>query len=148
MILPITLTIAGAAAILNIWLAMRVGRLRRALPVNVGDGGDERVQRRMRAHANFAENMPIALILIALIELATGGGLLLWGAGILFVLARIAHPCGMERPAANAPRGIGNALTLIVQLGLGLWAILIAYQSPSLHRGIQIGPAPTVPARH
>jgi uncharacterized membrane protein YecN with MAPEG domain len=148
MILPITLTIAGAAAILNIWLAMRVGRLRRALKVNVGDGGDERVLRRMRAHANFAENMPIALILIALIELATGGGLLLWGAGILFVLARIAHPFGMDRPGANAPRGIGIVLTLIVQLGLGLWAILIAYQSPSLHRGIQIGPAPTVPARH
>ena len=133
MILPITLTIAGAAAILNIWLSLRVGRLRHRLKISIGDGGDERVARRMRAHANFAENMPILLVLVALIELATGGGLWLWAAGILFVLARILHAFGMDRQSANALRGIGIPLTLLTQLALAIWAILIAYQSPALH---------------
>ena len=41
MILPITLTLAGAAAILHIWLAGRVSRLRAAHKVSIGDGGNE-----------------------------------------------------------------------------------------------------------
>lgn len=146
MILPITLTIAGAAAILNVWLASRVGRLRRLLKINVGDGGDERVLRRMRAQANFAEYTPITLILIGFIEFATGGSLYLWGAGILFILARILHPFGMDRPGNNAARGIGILLTLLVQLALGLWAIAIAYQSPPIHGGLQISPGRTASA--
>ena len=98
MILPITLTIAGAAAILHVWLSLRVSRLRRPLKIGVGDGGNEVLLRRMRAHGNFAENMPIFLILLGLLELATGGNLWLWGAAILFILARIAHAFGMDRP--------------------------------------------------
>ena len=133
MILPITLTIAGAAAILNLWLSLRVGLLRHRLKISIGDGGDERVARRMRAHANFAENMPIMLILVGFVELATGGGLWLWGAGIVFIFARILHAFGMDRQGANALRGIGILLTLLMQLALGIWAILIAYQSPALH---------------
>ena len=37
MILPITLTVAGAAAILHIWLSLRVSRLRRPLKIGVGE---------------------------------------------------------------------------------------------------------------
>ncbi len=39
MILPITLTIAGAAALLNLWLGYRVGQMRQAYKVSIGDGG-------------------------------------------------------------------------------------------------------------
>ena len=53
--LEITLVIAAAAALINIWLAMRVGRVRTSEKVSVGDGGNELVIRRMRAHANFVE---------------------------------------------------------------------------------------------
>ena len=72
MILPITLTIAGAAAILHIWLAVRVSRARRQLKVSVGDGGNEALLRRIRAHGNYVENMPFFLILLGLVELAGG----------------------------------------------------------------------------
>ena len=41
MIMPISLTIAGAAAILHVWLSLRVSRLRGPLKVGVGDGGNE-----------------------------------------------------------------------------------------------------------
>ena len=66
MILPITLTIAGAAAILHVWLSLRVSRLRRPLKIGVGAGGNEVLLRRLRAHGNFAENMPIFLVLLGL----------------------------------------------------------------------------------
>jgi hypothetical protein len=149
MILPITLTIAGAAAILHIWLSLRISRLRRPLKVDLGDGGHEMLLRRIRAHANFTENVPLFLILLALVELATGGSLWLWGAAILFVLARIAHAFGMDRRGANPLRVTGIAVTWLVLLGLGLHAILIAYQAPPIPTGIQISPgarAAVIPA--
>src|SRR3712207_1417931 len=64
--LPITLTIAGAAALMNLWLGLRVSMLRRRHKVSIGDGGNDAVRTRMRAHANFAEYTPIFLILLGL----------------------------------------------------------------------------------
>ncbi len=127
MFLPITLTIAGACALLSIWLALRVSHLRRLRKVSIGDGGDERVAIRMRAHANFAEYTPIFLILLAAVELAVGANLWLWGIAILFVLSRLAHPFGMERPAPNFLRMAGVLLTWLALLALGGWAIALTY---------------------
>lgn len=127
MFLPITLTIAGACALLSIWLALRVSHLRRLRRVSIGDGGDERVAIRMRAHANFAEYTPIFLILLAAVELAIGASIWLWGVAILFVLSRLAHPFGMERPAPNLLRIAGVLLTWLALLALGIWAITLTY---------------------
>ena len=118
MILPITLTIAGAAALLNIWLGMRVGRVRMAHKVATGDGGNPEVVVRMRAHANFTEYTPFVLLLIGLIELAVGTSLWLWVVGAVYVLARIAHGFGMDRPAPNALRAAGIIATMLILLGL------------------------------
>jgi hypothetical protein len=151
MVLPITLTLAGVAAILHIWLALRVARVRAQHKVSVGDGGNEAVLRRMRAHANYGENMPIFLILIGLIELAGGDARILWGAGILFVLARIAHGFGMDGPSLGRFRAIGSLGSTIVIVGLAGWALSFAYfqAQPAPHETM-IGPgrsasaAPTV----
>ena len=132
MILPITLTIAGAAAILHVWLAGRVSRARGQFKISVGDGGNEALLRRIRAHGNFAENMPIFLVLLGFVELAVGRSLWLWAAGIVFVLARIAHAFGMDRQGANILRVAGISLSWLVLLGLGAVAIYLAYTSPSL----------------
>lgn len=148
MILPITMTVAGAAAILHVWLSLRVSRLRRPLKIGVGDGGNEVLLRRMRAHANFAENVPLFLILLGLVEFATRGNLYLWAAAILFILARIAHAFGMDRPGANVLRVFGIAVSWIVLLGLGIYAILIAYGSePIQSRTVVPSPAAALPAR-
>lgn len=127
MILPITLTIAAAAALLNIWLALRIGRLRVAKKVSIGHGGDALIETRMRAQANFGENTPFVLILLALIELAKGSQTWLWLIAIVYVLARIAHAFGMERPAPNKLRAGGAIITLLVLLGLAGYALSIPY---------------------
>ena len=48
MIMPISLTIAGAAAILHVWLSLRVSRLRGPLKVGFAAGGAEVDQQRWR----------------------------------------------------------------------------------------------------
>ncbi len=128
MILPITLTFAAVAALMNIWIAMRVGQVRMAEKVANGDGGNQRVMMRMRAHANFTEYTPFVLILIAAIELADGWPLGLWVAGAIFFVGRIAHAFGMD--ATGTPsrgRGFGTIATMVVLLGLAGWAITIPY---------------------
>ncbi|MCJ8158620.1 MAPEG family protein [Sphingomonas sp. LaA6.9] len=125
MILPITLTIAGAAAVVNIWLAMRVGRVRTAEKVSIGDGGNPQLTARMRAHANFVEYTPFVLILIGLIEFANGTTLWLWGVGALYILARVAHAFGMD--GVGKARMVGTLVTFLTLLGLGLYAIAIPY---------------------
>ncbi len=143
MLLPITLTIAGACALLHIWLSMRVSQVRRLHKVSVGDQGNPVVAARMRAHGNFAENMPIFLILLALLELARGSTVWLWVPSILFVLGRILHAFGMDRAAPNKLRIVGIALTWLVLLGLAAWAISLPYLERQQRPGLQLSPVRT-----
>ena len=126
MLLPTTLCLAAAAAILNLWISIRVGQMRHAIKVSVGDGGDERLLRRMRAHANFIENTPLVLILIAAVELSGKGGAWLAVVGGLYILGRVCHALGMDGGAIEKLRGVGTLVTMLTQLGLAIAAVLIA----------------------
>ncbi|WP_336986924.1 MAPEG family protein [Altererythrobacter aquiaggeris] len=124
MLLPVTLTAAAAAGILTIWLMIRIGAIRRAENISVGDGGSEPLIRRMRAQMNFVETTPFALFLIAAIELSgKGGGWLAFVAGI-FMLGRVAHAFGMDGTFKQG-RFIGTIITLLTLLGLAVVATLI-----------------------
>jgi len=133
MILPITLTIAGAAALLNLWLAIRIGRIRSAQKVFMGDGGNEALIGRMRAQANFVEYTPFFLILLGLVEMARGTNFWLWIVGALYILARIAHALGMDvqnsRATQQRLRGAGILITMVALLGLAIYALTIPYLS-------------------
>ena len=125
MILPTTLCLAAAAAVINIWLSIRIGKLRGSEKVSIGDGGKESLIRRMRAQANFIENTPLVLILIGFIELAGKGGQWLAPVGAVFIIGRVAHGIGMDG-SFGAGRGIGAMTAMLAQLGLGVVAVLIA----------------------
>lgn len=140
MILPITLTIAGACALITIWLGLRVSRLRLQRKVSVGDGGDAVVLARMRAHANFTEYAPLFLVLLGLIELGIGSEPWLWGVAILFVVGRLIHAFGMDRPAPNALRVGGMVLTWTPLLGLAVYALLLTYEGQPRGGEIQLSP--------
>jgi uncharacterized membrane protein YecN with MAPEG domain len=124
-ILPVTLTSAAAAGILAIWLMIRVGQVRQSESVSVGDGGNDKVIRRMRAHANYIESTPFVLVLIAAIELSgKGEPWLAWIAGVYFV-GRVLHAFGMDEGFGKG-RMIGTIVTMLTLLGLGIVAALIA----------------------
>lgn len=137
-ILPVTLCTAGAAAVVNLWLAVRIGQVRYAANVFVGDGGDDRLVRRMRAQLNFAEYVPLTLILLALVELATGSSIWLWGVGAAIILGRLLHAFGMD--GWSLGRRIGIALTLLTMLGLAAYGIYISQYQPAPTTVFKIGP--------
>ena len=126
LLLPVTLATAGAAAILNVWLMVRVGRIRTQEKIFVGDEDSEPLVRRMRAHANFVENAPFVLILIAAIELADRGGVWLPYVAGLFIIGRIAHGFGMDGAGLSKGRMVGTIISMLTLVGLGIYAALIA----------------------
>lgn len=130
MILPVTLTIAGAAALLNLWLMIRVGQVRTSEKVSVGDGGNEKVLRRMRAHSNYIETAPFILILVGLIEMTSKGDTSptwLWIVGGIYLLGRVAHGIGMDDGKFGKGRMIGTIVTMLTLVGLGVYAISLPY---------------------
>ena len=120
----VTLVLAAALAIINLWLSFRVGAVRRSEKVLIGDGGNERVVRRMRAHANFGENGWVVLVLAFAIEVSGGEPGWLWAATVAFVVGRVAHAFGMD--GWYPGRAIGTVVTLLLQLLLAGWAVAIA----------------------
>ncbi|MBB6425100.1 MAPEG family protein [Sphingopyxis sp. JAI128] len=128
-ILPISLTIAAGAALLNLWLSIRVGRVRTKEKVFIGDGGNDLLTRRMRAHSNFVENTAFVLILLALVELGFGSSMWLWGVGALYLVGRILHAMGMDGMMWG--RMVGTIITMLTQLGLALGALAIVYTTPN-----------------
>lgn len=143
MILPVTLTIAAAIAVVNLWLALRIVPTRLKDKILVGDNDDLRLRSRMRAHANLTEYAPFVLILMALIELAGASPFWLWVAGIAFVLARVAHGLGMDRTTSNPLRAGGALTTWAILALLAGWAIAVAYHAGPVpaHGVITVEPA-------
>ena len=129
--LPVTLVFAGAAALINLWLAFRVVAIRQKGKVLHGDGNNVLLLCRMRAQANFIEYAPFVLILLALIELAGGSKTWLWAIGAIFVAARLVHPLGMDAQKVNPLRAVGACVTWAVLLVLAGWAIWIGSHPPA-----------------
>ncbi len=124
----ITLVTAGFCGLLYFVLSFRVVQMRQMHKVMIGDGGNDALLSRIRAHANFAEYVPFILVLMGAIEISVGrGNELLASTGILLFLLRICHAVGMARPAPNPFRVAGAAGTWIILLGLSVWAIVLAY---------------------
>ena len=125
-VLPTTLSLVAAAVLVNFWLAMRIGRLRMSEKVLHGDGGNPLIARRMRAQLNFAESVPLVLLLFAAVELSGRGGLWLSILGAVFILGRILHPLGMDADFPHKARSAGVVVTMLTALGLAIYAALIA----------------------
>ena len=58
---------AGALALLFIVLSWRVIQFRQR-GISLGDGGDPRMLRLIRGHANFAEYVPLILLMMGFLE--------------------------------------------------------------------------------
>lgn len=133
--LMITAIAAALLGFLYVRLSLNVIGFRRRHGVSVGDGGHEDLLRAIRAQANLAEYAPIALVLIACLEL---NGAPWWLTAVLaaaFVLGRFLHPLGMkDADSPLKPRVRGMQLTLIgllvlaaTNLGVVAWRFFAAW---------------------
>lgn len=120
----ITALYAGLLGLLYLALSVNVIRYRGQHRVSLGDGDDPVLRRQIRAHANFAEYAPLALILMALAEL---GGLPTWLihlTGLLLLAGRLAHAWCFVLSRHNPPlRVAGMALTFSALLAGSLMCL-------------------------
>ena len=111
--MPITAFYASLLVPLYILLAARTILTRFSARVSVGDGGDEELLRRMRVHANFAEYVPFALLLMGLAESLALDARLLHGVGVVLALGRYAHAYGMSRRNDILPLRTGGMIATL-----------------------------------
>jgi uncharacterized membrane protein YecN with MAPEG domain len=92
---------ASVLAILCLWLSVRVIRFRRRDRIAIGDGDNSELRRAVRVHANFAEYVPLALILIAFVEMGGAPPWLVNVLGASLLAGRAAHAYGVSQSAEN-----------------------------------------------
>lgn len=126
--LPITSLFAAILTLLYIVLAFRIIRLRWTARVGIGTGESMSLKAAVRVHGNFSEYVPLALILLGLIELQGGSPGLLYGLGGLLFVARVFHAIGLTMSiGVSIYRTIGVLGTfamLIVSAGYLIGALL------------------------
>lgn len=117
------------AALLTAWflvLSALVIRKRR-LGISLGDGGDRAMQRLIRGHANFAEYVPLALLLLAMLEANHFSIYLLHLLGLTLLVARVLHGYALSFTRRwMLGRVWGAALTFLV---LAIESLSCLYQS-------------------
>lgn len=116
---------AAILAVLFFALSIRVIALRRASKLPLGFQGDIALERRVRVQANFAEYVPLALLLMAFVEMRGAASWLLHGMGWLLIAGRLSHAYGVSQIRESFGfRVSGMAMTFTVILTAAL-AILV-----------------------
>jgi uncharacterized protein len=109
--------------LLFVFLSVRTLKLRRSLRIAIGDSGNQQMLRAMRVHANFAEYVPISLLLIYFLETQGGYKALIHLLCLCLIVGRFSHAFGVSQITENYKfRVLGMAMTFtaIVTSALGL----------------------------
>jgi len=115
---------AGLCGLLLTILYVRVSQRRLATKIGMGTGSDAILEQRIRAHENFIESVPIALILLYLFEQAGVDSIYVHAFGVALVLARVAHAQGISTTSGRSTgRFYGSIGTLLVIAGLSVWIV-------------------------
>jgi uncharacterized membrane protein YecN with MAPEG domain len=115
---------AALNALLALALAINVSRERRRLGVAIGDGGNAEMLQAIRLHANNAEYLALALVLLAIDEILGAPKLAVYVLGALLLLGRLLHAFGLGRSTgASAGRMVGMGLTWLVILFAAVYAL-------------------------
>ncbi len=108
----ITALYTGLLAIVIIVLGARVAWRRNVARIGIGVREDTILLHRTRVHGNAIENIPLALLMLLLLELLGTTPNVLHGLGILLVLSRVAHAVGLSNnPGRSFGRIFGMAGT-------------------------------------
>jgi hypothetical protein len=124
----ISLLFASLHVLLMLALAVPVVIHRNTHRIGIGDGGDRRLARKIRVHGNFVEYVPMALLVLALLELCGLPAPWVWGLGGALLLGRLLHAFGLSRSGGySVGRFTGTLLTWLALVSMamaGLWLSL------------------------
>jgi len=107
-------------------LLYRVSQVRQGKKINLGDGGDEVMFSRIRAHGNFTENAPLALLGLFGLAILEANPIAIHVFGAAFFIGRIFHAMGMAKTFSQG-RFAGTLLTLLTYFGTAGYLLFLAF---------------------
>ena len=109
---------AGLLALMQIWLTLRIVKVRRANRISLGDHGNSDIIKASRIHGNFIETVPLGLLLILILEMGLVHHYILHAMGVALIVARVLHFQGL-----NAENSIGKGRVLGMQILIGVYLV-------------------------
>jgi uncharacterized membrane protein YecN with MAPEG domain len=120
-VLLITSIVAALLSLILIKLSFAVISLRRENKVSLGSGGNDALERAIRAQANFTEYVPTGLILIACLELNGAPWWLVLIPGLSLIAGRVFHAQGINQAPPNfSKRVLGMKFTFHTLIALAI----------------------------
>jgi hypothetical protein len=120
----ITATYVAVLALLYAALGLQVVRLRRRNRVGFGDGGSTELRNAIRAHAHFAEYVPIIALMAAMLEISGLPAMKVHALMVALLVGRLLHPFGMYAKPQTLHFRIcrvgGMAITTVVMVACAL----------------------------
>lgn len=107
-------------------LMFRVGQVRMGKKINLGDGGDGLMLSRIRAHGNFTENAPLALLGLVGLAMLGAHPIALHIFGAVFFIGRIVHAMGMAKFFGQG-RLVGTSMTLLTYIGQAGYLLFLIF---------------------
>jgi uncharacterized membrane protein YecN with MAPEG domain len=97
----VTPVYASILGLLFIGLSFRTIRLRRRLRVAIGDNDNAELRRAMRVHANFAEYVPLTLLLVFFVEMDGVPAAWVHALCLALLCGRLLHAWGVSQLREN-----------------------------------------------
>ena len=120
----ITACYLGVLGLIYAFLGLRVARFRRGNKIAFGDHDNLYLRSAIRAHANFAEYVPIIVIMNALLEMGGAASVQMHVLLGTLTVSRVLHPFGMHAkpmtPQFIVGRIVGMMLTFLVLVASAL----------------------------
>jgi uncharacterized protein len=105
---------ASILALMFVGLSVRTLRMRGRLGIAIGDAGNPQMLRAMRVHSNFAEYVPLGLLLVYFVETGGASPVFVHVLGLCLVAGRASHAFGVSRIDENFRfRVFGMAMTFV-----------------------------------
>ena len=122
----VTMLYAALLGILLVVLSWGVSKVRLRERVSLGAGEVSDLESAIRAHGNFIEYVPFALILLMLAESVATQSWLLHALGGSLLAGRLLHAYGIRQPGStNNYRKFGAALTWLMILVTSLYIFAV-----------------------
>ena len=107
-------------------LMFRVGQVRIKEKISLCDGENPALFARIRAHGNYVETTPFALIGLFALAMIGAHHVALHLFGAIFLIGRLLHVHGMAQTGSNGKgRLIGTMMTLFTFFGTALYLLFL-----------------------
>ena len=122
-LLSITPMYVAVLGVLFIPFTLRVGLYRVKNSIDIGDGKDNTLIKLNRGQGNFIETVPLAVILLIVMEILGASSTWLHTLGALLVVGRCLHYVGITGAGPAICRPLGMFSTLGVYAGSSFWIL-------------------------